>query len=142
MSNLKKVRRLGITSPLYCEVFSSLSLPIGIVLALLVQPGRIDKTGLPVQEAAKKTAAGYAQRGAAGFNWWEFFRSNLTLQVLLAAIVVGIIVSLSRHREQILSFLEPLIKGDFLLLKYVMYLAPIGAFVGMPLTIVKSRLAP
>jgi aerobic C4-dicarboxylate transport protein len=137
MSNLKKVGRIGIKALLYFEVVSTLSLAIGILLALLVKPGRIDRTGLPVQEAAKKTINGYAQRGAAGFNWWEFFRSNLTLQVLLLAIVVGIIVSLSKHREKVLSFLEPLTKGVFLLLKYVMYLAPIGAFGGMAYTIGK-----
>ncbi|HWK04345.1 MAG TPA: cation:dicarboxylase symporter family transporter [Puia sp.] len=137
MSNLKKVGRIGIKSLLYFEVVSTLSLAIGILMALLVKPGRIDKTGLPVQEVAKKTAAGYVQRGASGVNWWEFFRSNLILQVLLAAIVVGIIVSLSKHREKVLSFLEPLTKFVFRLLKYVMYLAPIGAFGGMAFTIGK-----
>jgi aerobic C4-dicarboxylate transport protein len=137
MSNLKKVGRIGIKSLLYFEVVTTLSLTIGILLALLVKPGRIDKMGLSVQDATRKAASAFAKRGAAGFDWWEFFRANLTLQVLLLAIVAGIVVSLSRHREKVLSLLEPLTKGVFLLLKYVMYLAPIGAFGGMAFTIGK-----
>jgi aerobic C4-dicarboxylate transport protein len=137
MSNLKKVGRIGIKSLLYFEVVTTLSLAIGIILAILVKPGRIDKMGLPVQDAAKKAAADYARRGAAGFDWWQFFRSNLILQILVLAIIIGIAVSLSRHREKILSFLKLITKWVFLLLKYVMYLAPIGAFGGMAFTIGK-----
>ena len=132
MSNLKKAGRIGIKSLLYSEVVTTVSLVIGIVLALVIKPGRIDKTGLPMQDASK-----YARQGAAGFDWVEFFLSNLTLQVLLLAIIVGIIVSLSRHRSTILGYLEPLTKGVFLVLKYVMYLAPLGAFGGMAFTIGK-----
>ena len=137
MSNLKKVGRIGIKSLLYFEVVSTISLAIGILLALVLQPGRIDRTGLPVQESAKKAVNGYAKKGAAGFDWWEFFRSNLILQVLVAAIIIGILVSLNRHREKILAVLEPITKFVFRLLKYVMYLAPIGAFGGMAFTIGK-----
>jgi len=137
MSNLKKVGRIGIKSLLYFEVVSTISLAIGILLALVLQPGRIDRKGLPVQEAAQKAVNGYAQKGAAGFNWWEFFRTNLIIQVLLAAIIIGIILTLSRYRERALSILEPITKFVFRLLKYVMYLAPIGAFGGMAFTIGK-----
>lgn len=132
MSNLKKAGRIGIKSLLYFEIVTTLSLVIGILLALVIKPGRIDKTGLAMQDASK-----YARQGAAGFNWVEFFLSNLTLQVLLLAIIVGIIVSLSRHRTTILGYLEPLTKGVFQVLKYVMYLAPLGAFGGMAFTIGK-----
>ena len=85
-----------------------------------------------MQDASK-----YARQGAAGFDWVEFFLSNLTLQVLLLAIIVGIVVSLSRYRSTILGYLEPITKGVFKVLKYVMYLAPIGAFGGMAFTIGK-----
>jgi len=132
MSNLKKVGRIGVKSLLYFEVVTTLSLAIGIFVAYLIQPGKIDKTGLPIQDASK-----YTRQGAKGFDWPQFFLSNLTLQVLVLAIIVGIIVSLSSRREKILSVLEPVTKFVFRLLKYVMYLAPLGAFGGMAFTIGK-----
>src|SRR6185312_5071740 len=47
MTDLKKVGRIGIKALIYFEVVTTLSLSIGIVLAYLIQPGRIDKQGLP-----------------------------------------------------------------------------------------------
>ena len=132
MSNLKKVGRIGIKSLLYFEIVTTLSLAIGIVMAYLIRPGSIDKTGLPIQDASK-----YERQGAAGFDWMQFFLSNLTLQVLVLAIIVGIVVSLSRHREKVLAVLEPVTKFIFRLLKYVMWLAPLGAFGGMAFTVGK-----
>jgi len=132
MSNLKKVGRIGIKSLLYFEVITTISLAIGILLALFIQPGKIDKSGLPIQDASK-----YTSKSAAHINWGEFFLSNLTLQVLVLAILVGIIVSLSRRREKILAFMEPVTQWVFWLLKIVMLLAPLGAFGGMASTIGK-----
>ena len=132
MSDLKKVGRIGIKSLLYFEVVTTISLAIGILLAYLIQPGKIDKTGLPIQDASK-----YTRQGAAGFDWIQFFQHNLTLQVLVLAIIAGIIVSLNARREKILGYLEPATRFIFRLLKYVMYLAPLGAFGGMAFTIGK-----
>jgi aerobic C4-dicarboxylate transport protein len=132
MSNLKKVGRIGAKSLLYFEVVTTLSLGIGILLANIIKPGRIGKSGLPVSDASK-----YTNHVNKGIDWNEFFMSNLTLQILLLAIVVGIIVSLLKEREKIIAWLEPITKFVFMLLKYVMYLAPIGAFGGMAYTIGK-----
>jgi aerobic C4-dicarboxylate transport protein len=132
MSNLKKVGRIGIKALLYFEIVTTLSLAIGIVLAHFIQPGKIGKAGLPVSDASK-----YTKHVTTDFNWKEFFLSNLTLQVLLLAIIVGIIVSMLKDREKILAYLDPITKFVFKLLKYVMYLAPIGAFGGMAFTIGK-----
>jgi aerobic C4-dicarboxylate transport protein len=132
MSNLKKVGRIGIKSLLYFEIVTTVSLTIGILLASIIKPGHIGKTGLAISDASK-----YTKHAGKGFDWKEFFMANLTLQVLVLAIIVGIMVSLSKKREKILLFLEPITKFVFKLLKYVMYLAPIGAFGGMAFTIGK-----
>jgi len=132
MSNLKKVGRIGIKSLFYFEVVTTLSLAIGIVMAYLIQPGHIDKTGLPIQDASK-----YARQGAKGFDWGEFFLTNLTLQVLVLAILTGIVISLISRRQQIINWFESASHFTFRLLKYVMYLAPLGAFGGMAFTIGK-----
>jgi aerobic C4-dicarboxylate transport protein len=132
MRDLKKVGRIGLKSLLYFEIVTTVSLAIGILLAYLIKPGKIGKSGLPIAEASK-----YTKTASHGINWREFFLSNLTLQVLIFAIIVGIIISLLKNREQIISFLEPITKFVFKLLTYVMYLAPIGAFGGMAFTIGK-----
>ena len=132
MSNLKKVGRIGIKSLLYFEVVTTISLTIGILLAEIIKPGHIGKNGLAVSDASK-----YTKHASTGFDWKQFFLSNLTLQVLIMAIIAGIIISLSKYREKILSILDPVTKFVFKLLKYVMYLAPIGAFGGMAFTIGK-----
>ncbi|WP_278021018.1 cation:dicarboxylate symporter family transporter [Flavobacterium ginsengisoli] len=75
------------------------------------------------------------------FSWLQFFLSNFTLQVLLAAIICGIALNFYQKREQTILVLERFSKVVFFCLKYVMYLAPIGAFGGMAYTIGKFGLA-
>jgi aerobic C4-dicarboxylate transport protein len=132
MSNLKKVGRIGIKALVYFEVVTTLSLAIGILLAYVIKPGRIDKTGLPIGDVSK-----YTRQGAAGFDWGHFFATNLTLQVLVLAIITGIVVSLNPKREKVLEWLKAPTRWVFVALKYVMYLAPLGAFGGMAFTIGK-----
>jgi len=135
MGDLKKVGRIGVKSLLYFEVVTTLALAIGVTVAYLLRPGEIDKSELALQDAAKYTGTPQA------FSWWHFFLSNPTLQVLLAAIVIGILLNYSRHHEKAIFFLNRASKIVFTGLKYVMYLAPIGAFGGMAYTIGKFGLS-
>ena len=136
MGDLKKVGRIGAKALLYFEVVSTLALAIGIAVAYIFQPGKIDKTGLDIQDASK-----YTNGASEDFSWLQFFLSNLTLQVLLVAIIVGVALNFYKHREKTILLLERISKVVFLGLKYVMYLAPIGAFGGMAYTIGKFGLA-
>lgn len=135
MGDLKKVGRIGAKSLLYFEVVSTFSLAIGILMAVLIKPGNIDKSNLQIQNPSKYTGA-----GAKDFNWLEFFMHNFTLQVLLAAIVLGIILNYSKHRLSVVQYLEKASHWVFTGLRYVMYLAPLGAFGGMAYTIGKFGL--
>jgi aerobic C4-dicarboxylate transport protein len=132
MSDLKKVGRIGVKSLLYFELVTSFALLIGILIASLVQPGKIDRTGLALADASA-----YTGHAAKGMDWIQFFKSNLTLQVLLLAIVTGIVISLVPAREKIVHWLEPITRRVFKALYYVMRLAPLGAFGGMAFTIGK-----
>jgi aerobic C4-dicarboxylate transport protein len=132
MSDLKKVGRIGVKALLYFEIVTTISLAIGIAVAYLLRPGEIDKTGLPIQDATK-----YTRQGAHGFNWIEFFRTNLTLQVLALAILTGIVISLIPNKTKITDAFHKAGKFVFRLLRYVMLLAPLGAFGGMAFTIGK-----
>jgi aerobic C4-dicarboxylate transport protein len=127
MSDLKKVGRIGIKALVYFEVVTTLSLTIGILMAYLIKPGRIDKNSLPVGRRPPVVP----------FNWGDFFAHNLTLQVLILAIIAGIILSLHPKREKVLPYIHLATRWVFLALKYFMFLAPLGAFGGMAYTIGK-----
>jgi aerobic C4-dicarboxylate transport protein len=135
MGSLKKAGRIGIKSLVYFEIVTTLALVIGIVVANIIQPGKIDRTGLAIQDASKYTAG-----AGKGIDWKTFLSSNFTLQVLIAAIIAGIALSFYKDRQKIVDGLSFISKIVFKGLKYVMYLAPIGAFGGMAFTIGKFGL--
>ncbi|HVS96343.1 MAG TPA: cation:dicarboxylase symporter family transporter [Puia sp.] len=135
MSNLRKVGRIGVKALVYFEAVTTLSLAIGIGMAYLLKPGLIDKHGLPIQDASK-----YIRQGEKGIDWVGFFTTNSTLIVLIVAIVAGIVFNLLKQRRLILHRLEWASKRVFTGLKFVMFLAPVGAFGGMAFTIGKYGL--
>lgn len=131
MGDLKKVGRIGVKSLIYFEVVTTLALAIGIGIALLLKPGSIDRAGLTIQQQSGRPA---------DFSWLTFFLSNFTLQVLLVAIITGILLNFYKGREAMLVWLSKGSKLVFKGLKYIMYLAPVGAFGGMAFTIGKFGL--
>ena len=135
MGDLKKVGRIGIKSLLYFEIVTTFALAIGVIVAFIIQPGKIDKSGLNIQDASQFTSDPKTE-----FNWLEFFMANLTLQVLLVAIIVGILLNYYSKREMVVAFLYKCSKIVFKALKFVMYLAPLGAFGGMAYTVGKFGL--
>lgn len=135
IGNLKKVGRLGVKALIYFEVVTTFALVIGIGVALLVQPGHIDRTGLAIQDASK-----YTQSASKAFDWVKFFMANFTLQVLVLAIFSGIALSYSSKRETIVRVLERISKLVYAGLTYVMYLAPLGAFGGIAFAVGKFGL--
>jgi aerobic C4-dicarboxylate transport protein len=134
MGDLRKVGRIGVKSLLYFEVVTTFALAIGVGVAYLLKPGSIDRTSLAMQDASKYTGQ------ASTFSWAKFFMDNLTLQVLLAAIIVGIALNFYPKREQVIGHLYTASKWVFKVLKWVMYLAPVGAFGAMAFTIGKFGL--
>jgi aerobic C4-dicarboxylate transport protein len=135
IGDLRKVGRIGIKSLLYFEIVTTLALGIGIMVAILLEPGKIDRTGLAIQDASK-----YTSQAGASFDWMQFLKSNSTLQVLILAIIVGIILNYSTHRLKAVHFFGIISHYVFTALKWFMYLAPIGAFGGMAFTIGKFGL--
>lgn len=132
MGDLKKVGRIGLKAVVYFEVVTTFALILGILFAWFFEPGKIDKKGLPIQDASM-----YEKNAATAFSWLHFLKENFTLQVLIVAIIAGVLLSVSRHREKVLPYLSVITKYVFIGLRYVMYLAPLGAFGGMAFTIGK-----
>ena len=134
MGDLKKVGRIGLVSLVYFEIVSTLSLAIGVIVALWIQPGNIDKSGLQMQDPTKYT-------NATQFDLWGIIASNTNLQILLLAILVGFLLNYLPKRETYIHQIGRLTHYVFMGLKWVMYFAPIGALGGMSYAIGKYGLA-
>jgi len=135
MGDLKKVGRIGLKSLIYFEVVTTFALVIGVAFAYLIKPGNVDRAGLDIQDAGM-----YTKSAGKSMDWVQFLMDNFTLQVLVVAILSGIIISYIKGNEKIVGSLYKLSNIVFKGLKYVMYLAPVGAFGGMAFTIGKFGL--
>ena len=134
MGDIKKVGRIGLKSLIYFEVVSTLSLAIGVLVALWLKPGSINKEGIQMQDPSKYTAS-------PNFHIWSIIKDNANLQILVFAIIVGLILNFLNKKENYIHFLGRLTHYVFIGLKYVMYLAPIAAFGGMAFAVGKYGLA-
>ncbi|NMH29622.1 cation:dicarboxylate symporter family transporter [Flavobacterium silvaticum] len=134
IGDLKKVGRIGLKALIYFEVVITFALGIGVAAALIIKPGHIDKSGLAIGDASE-----FAKKGE-DFSWLQFFLNNITLQVLITAIIIGILLNYSSRRQQAVDVLYVVSKYVFRALKFVMYLAPLGAFGGMAFTVGKFGL--
>ena len=135
MSSLKKVGKVGGKAIIYFEIVTTLALIIGLVVVNIIKPGK----GVSLSAVEKGDITQYTKQAQA-FSWWQFFKDNLTIQVLIAAILFGIFLSKYKNRQKIIEPLSLISKYVFKALHFVMVLAPIGAFGGMAYTIGKYGL--
>lgn len=135
MSNLKKVGKVGGKAIIYFEIVTTLALIIGVILANIIRPG--NGVALTVMKGSDITQ--YTTQ-AQSFSWWQFLKDNITIQVLILAILFGIFLSKYKGRQKIIQPLSLISKYVFKALHIVMLLAPIGAFGGMAFTIGKYGL--
>jgi aerobic C4-dicarboxylate transport protein len=136
MGDLKKVGKLGAKALIYFEVITTLALIIGMLVGWVFRPG----AGISAAAGTQVDVSKY-RSGNASIDWMEFFKSNHTIQILLIAILAGIVVSKLSNRQQILHFFYKASSWVFRALHWVMKLAPIGAFGGMAYTIGKYGIA-
>lgn len=132
MGDLKKVGKVGAKALIYFEVVTTIALIVGVIVANIIRPGDgVVTTAIKGGDISKYT------NSATHFSWAKFFWDNITLQVLVLAIVLGIVLSLYSGRQRVVDALQPVSKTLFKYLHKVMLFAPIGAFGGMAFTIAK-----
>lgn len=132
MGDLKKVGKLGAKALLYFEIVTTLALVIGILVANIIRPGDgVTTSGLQGGDISK-----YTQK-AQDFSWLQFLYDNVTLQVLIVSILLGVILSKYEGKQRIVDGLSFLSNYVFKALHWVMLFAPVGAFGGMAYTIGK-----
>lgn len=130
MGNLKKVGKVGAKALIYFEVVTTLALIIGVLAANIIEPG----SGVEKKAGSLDSIAKYTEK-VDSFSWSQFFFDNITLQVLVLSLFLGILFSNYKYRQKIVDFLNPIQKKVFWALHGVMYLASLGAFGGMAYTV-------
>ena len=135
MSSLKKVGKVGGKAIIYFEIVTTLALVIGVIVVNIIKPGN----GVVLSAVKGGDISQYTAQ-AQSFSWWQFLKDNITIQVLIAAILFGIFLSKYSGRQKIIQPLTLISKYVFKALHIVMILAPVGAFGGMAYTIGKYGL--
>jgi Na+/H+-dicarboxylate symporter len=151
MGDLKEVGRVGAKALLYFEVVSTIALLLGLFAVDLLQPGK----GMNIDPATLDSAAISSYTTSAqhlGFvsfllniipaSVGEAFVSGNILQIILFGVLFGLALSQFRDRARpLVEMLDLFLHGMFGVVKFIMYLAPIGAFGAMAYTIGQYGLA-
>ncbi|MBK6834717.1 MAG: cation:dicarboxylase symporter family transporter [Bacteroidetes bacterium] len=136
IGDVKKVGRIGAKSLLYFEIVTTFALLLGILMAHIIEPGKIDMSMLSAKDATK-----YIKQADVPFDWLQFLLSNLTLQVLIVGLIFGVVLTFVKRKAKMMSALKFSSDLVFKALKLVMYLAPLGAFGGIAYAVGKFGLA-
>lgn len=131
MGDLKKVGKVGAKALIYFEIVTTAALIIGILVANIIRPG----AGV-IPAGQQGDISRYTQQ-AASFSWLQFFKDNSTIQVLLIALISGVVLNRASFRKPVVDLMVKASQFVFKWLYRVMLLAPLGAFGGMAFTIGK-----
>ncbi|WP_038200413.1 dicarboxylate/amino acid:cation symporter [Xenophilus azovorans] len=147
MEDMKKVGKTGGYALLYFEIGSTVALVLGLVIVNLVKPGagmNVDPATLDTQAIAAYTAPGKMQ-GTVDFllaiipsTIVDAFAKGEMLQVLLVAVMFGFALHRFGGRGTLVfDMIEKTSHVLFVIVGYIMKVAPIGAFGAMAFTIGK-----
>jgi len=147
MEDMKKVGRVGGKALLYFEVVSTIALFIGLVVVNTLKPGagmNIDPATLDTKQIASYTTAAKSQStvdfllNVIPNTVVDAFAKGEILQVLLFSVLFGFALSAAGARgREVVRFIEMLTNALFIVVGFIMKLAPIGAFGAMAFTIGK-----
>ncbi len=151
MEDMKKVGKTGGLALLYFEIVSSLALIIGLVVVNVLQPGvgmNVDPAHLDTKGIAAYTGPGKMQSTTEFLlaiiptTVVDAFAKGEMLQVLLIAVLFGFALHRFGGRGTLVfDLIEKSSHVLFVIVGYIMKLAPIGAFGAMSFTIGKYGLS-
>ena len=151
MEDMKKVGRVGGKALLYFEGVSTVALLIGMVIVNVLKPGagmNVDVTGLDTTHLASYTSAAKSQSTVDFLmniipqTVIDAFAKGDILQVLLFSVLFGFALSSAGERGRgVVQFIDKVGHGFFIVVGFIMRLAPLGAFGAMAFTIGKYGVA-
>jgi len=147
MENLKKVGRVGGKALIYFEVVSTVSLLLGLVIISVLQPGaglHADVASLDTKALASYTTAAKSQStvefllNIIPVTVVDAFAKGEILQVLLFAVLFGFALSIAGESGRAVArLIEQISHALFVVVGFIMKVAPLGAFGAMAFTIGK-----
>ena len=150
MEDMKRVGKTGGYALLYFEIMSTVALIIGLIIVNVVQPGvgmNVDPASLDTKGLANYTKPGQMQTTTEFLlhvipsTFVGAFAEGEMLQVLLIAVLFGFALHRFGGRGTLVfDFIEKFSHVLFVIVSYIMKLAPIGAFGAMAFTIGKYGL--
>jgi len=147
MEDMKKIGRVGGKALLYFEVVSTLALIIGLIVVNTLKPGagmNIDPATLDTKQLASYTTAAKSQStveflmNVIPTTVIDAFAKGEILQVLLFSVLFGFALASAGERgREVVRFIEKVTHALFIVVAFIMKVAPIGAFGAMAFTIGK-----
>lgn len=145
MEDMKRVGKTGGMALLYFEILSTVALIVGLVIINVVKPGagmNIDPSSLDTKAIESYTKPGQMQ-GTVDFllniipnTVVDAFAKGEILQVLLFAVLFGFALHKFGGRGTLVfDFIEKFSHVLFVIVGYIMKVAPLGAFGAMAFTI-------
>jgi aerobic C4-dicarboxylate transport protein len=141
----RKVGRVGLKAIVYFELVSTLALVIGLAVVNLVRPGagfHVDPATLDAGAVARYAQQAHEQTAIEFIlhlipkTFVDAFVGGDLLQVLLVALLTGFaLLRLGNHARPLLEVLEVASRAFFLMIGFVMRLAPLGAGGAMAFTV-------
>jgi aerobic C4-dicarboxylate transport protein len=147
MEDMKKIGRVGGKALLYFEVVSTIALIIGLFVVNTLKPGvgmNIDPATLDTKALASYTTAAKSQStvdflmNVIPTTVIDAFAKGEILQVLLFSVLFGFALASAGERgREVVRFIEKVTHALFIVVAFIMKVAPIGAFGAMAFTIGK-----
>ena len=128
LENLKVAGRITAKAIIYFTVVSTVAIIFGICSALIIRPGKIDRSLVEAIEPAKVISTQYE-------GWLKVVMQNSMLLLFILAVVIGIVINRLAKRDRVIKFFEQLKSIVLRLLRYVFLLAPIVTFSGIAYTV-------
>ncbi|HTB64413.1 MAG TPA: cation:dicarboxylase symporter family transporter, partial [Opitutales bacterium] len=134
MDNLKQAGRIGLKALIYFEVVSTFALVIGLLVVNVLQPGA--GMNADAQKLGAKLPPAYAVHAPVTEGVVARLANNPMLQIIAAAVLTGIVLSLFRKTgKPAIKLIDATSHALFYAVQLVMRFAPLGALGGAAFTV-------
>ncbi len=143
MSNIREVGRIGIRALIYFEIAATIANFVGLGIGLVFRPGAgfnatpemFDTQALGTIAPAKLTVVGFLLNIIPNTIVDSFAEGHI-LQIMLFSVLFGLgLLKIGEKGRKVVEFFDGVSAALFAVLKFIMYLAPLGTFGAMAYTV-------
>jgi len=126
--DLKGAGRISLKSFIYFEIITTLAIIFGIGSAMVIHPGRIDRSKLMAVMPAEVNSRLHG-------SWINQLIADYMIVFFISAIIIGLLINRSAYKNEAIDFLDRMRNLVFKVLRYIFLLAPLAAFSGIAYTV-------